>query len=415
MNLGQGQAHESLFGPPSEYISLSDFVQSAALREQEQPPCQLFAPSSSGVAKQAWANLSSDEQAAITAECSVTDLQNTLLDVYNNPRLMAHVTKSHDVDVHAIYETADMSNRRKRKRTAVTEPAEEHPEVTALRMKMDVIQLKSWPLTINAASFIRPPKHSDHNTLICTKEFAVGSSSADTREALVFVTIYNRIPWGNRLHSRSSQHVLLSSQTIGDLFDVIPCWSSEIPKECVGDDGGIAGYETSADTDESTGCVICIDGVAYGDGQSAEDYSDKLVAMVNASQEEGDDSEPRLKRGPTMHDTSFRSLSLRLHEPYWLLHAGNCEHLVVVDEIRLHHPSDPPHAAFPLTTQITPPLLDICRACNKVPAVFAIVGDVRLGESPFVICGPCWRWMGERKDAGVVVVPLPRQEHAWDG
>ena len=83
----------------------------------------------------------------------------------------------------------------------------------------------------------------------------------------------------------------------------------------------------------------------------------------------------------------------------------------------LYHPSDPPLQAFPLTTQITPPLLDVCRACNKVPAVYSITGDLRLGESPFVICRPCWRWMGmpagEAADA-VTVVPLPPYQSGWD-
>lgn len=78
---------------------------------------------------------------------------------------------------------------------------------------------------------------------------------------------------------------------------------------------------------------------------------------------------------------------------------------------RGHESSDPPFADFPLTTQITPTNIHICRACNKVPAVLAIVGDIRLGESPFLICRPCWRWMGLPKgeDAEKIeVVTLPK-------
>ena len=36
----------------------------------------------------------------------------------------------------------------------------------------------------------------------------------------------------------------------------------------------------------------------------------------------------------SMRETSFQTLSLRINEPYWLLHAGNCEHFVVIDQIR---------------------------------------------------------------------------------
>ena len=132
-----------------------------------------------------------------------------------------------------------------------------------------------------------------------------------------------------------------------------------------------------------------------------------------------------------MHETPFSSLSLRLNHPYWLVHHGNCEHFLVVDQIRyvfsparsavsltdivlssLLHPHDPP-SGYPLTTQITPPLLANCRACSKVPAVYSIVGDVRLGESPCILCAPCWRNMGMPKDKEaetIMVIPLPKHE-----
>lgn len=58
---------------------------------------------------------------------------------------MAHVTRTHDASVQAIYETADMSNRKKRKRVTVVDPDQEKPEVTVLRRQLEQIQLKSWP------------------------------------------------------------------------------------------------------------------------------------------------------------------------------------------------------------------------------------------------------------------------------
>jgi snRNA-activating protein complex subunit 3 len=137
-----------------------------------------------------------------------------------------------------------------------------------------------------------------------------------------------------------------------------------------------------------------------------------------------------------MHEVTFQALEIRLQQPYWLCHAGDCEHFFVIESIRsvvlycvidclsqtaayrAHHPSDPPLEKFPLTTQITPRLLDTCRACNKAPAVYSIIGDIRLGESPFVICKPCWRWMVPLKGESlekVQVVPLPKHEFGWHG
>jgi snRNA-activating protein complex subunit 3 len=72
-----------------------------------------------------------------------------------------------------------------------------------------------------------------------------------------------------------SQHAILSSQSIGDMFEVIPCVSNEIPREVTDDEGNVTGYEpASAEDPAFTGCVVCIEGVAYGDGQSEEDYSE---------------------------------------------------------------------------------------------------------------------------------------------
>lgn len=144
---------------------------------------------------------------------------------------------------------------------------------------------------------------------------------------------------------------------------------------------------------------------------------------------------PKVSKSHSMHEASLGSVKLRLNSPYWLLHAGDCIHHIVFDHVRyavlvnwwncvltycnrLLHPTDPPSSAYPLTTQITPPLLDLCRACNKVPAVLSIVGDIRLGETPFVICRPCWKCMGMPKDEEaqrVIVVPLPKHEFGWGG
>lgn len=83
---------------------------------------------------------------------------------------------------------------------------------------------------------------------------------------------------------------------------------------------------------------------------------------------------------------------------------------------RMRHPADPPLAHYPLTTHLTPLLLDLCRACNKAPAVYTVLGDTRLGESPLVLCAPCWGWMGKPTGAdaeGVTVLPLPKYERGW--
>jgi snRNA-activating protein complex subunit 3 len=69
--------------------------------------------------------------------------------------------------------------------------------------------------------------------------------------------------------------VVLASQTLGDLFEAVPCTSNELPEE-VKDDERLVGYEISQPA-SSRGCVMCIEGIAYGDGQSEMDYAEYAV------------------------------------------------------------------------------------------------------------------------------------------
>lgn len=78
---------------------------------------------------------------------------------------------------------------------------------------------------------------------------------------------------------RASQHVLLSSQSLGDLFDAIPCTSKEIPAEILDEAGVFMGYKVSEDEDSgalgsSLGAAVCIEGVLYAEDESQVDYAE---------------------------------------------------------------------------------------------------------------------------------------------
>lgn len=70
---------------------------------------------------------------------------------------------------------------------------------------------------------------------------------------------------------------MLSSQTIGDLYDVILCSSNELLSEITREDETI-GYN-SDEIALHRGAVICIEDVAHGDGQSEEDYSESVLRL----------------------------------------------------------------------------------------------------------------------------------------
>lgn len=99
----------------------------------------------------------------------------------------------------------------------------------------------------------------------------------DTPQAVITVTVHNKLSWRQTHVSRSSKHVILSSQTLGDLFESIPCTTNEITEEIL-DDDRVTAYRDDVPT--RPGCVICIEGLAYGDGESELDYAEYVISRT---------------------------------------------------------------------------------------------------------------------------------------
>ncbi|KAI0264797.1 hypothetical protein BGY98DRAFT_1039103 [Russula aff. rugulosa BPL654] len=356
-------SHESLIGPPSELIHINDFLRSSGDSGADVPT----------VPEQSSEGIDPTLHDSIASECSVDDIRSKVSDIFNDPRLYVYARRVHDTSVNTTHELAERnkSGKRKRKREVVSEP-EDTPDLIAMKSDLANIKLKSWPLPQEAAVFIRGPKNSDINTLTEIKQ-AKNGSTPDPHSAVVTVSVYNRLTWSYNFVYRSSQHAVLSSNTLGELYNVIPCPSKELPDESTVDGLLVGGY------------VVVIEGTAYGDGLTDNDYASKLVAHT---------SKP-LTIGSKTHETPFSSLSLRLNHPYWLVHHGNCEHFLVVDQIRLLHPHDPP-----LGTR----LLRISH-----PHYWGTV-------SPCILCAPCWRNMGMPKDneaEPIIIIPLPKYEFEY--
>lgn len=97
--------------------------------------------------------------------------------------------------------------------------------------------------------------------------------SNTARDALLVISTYNRLTWGNYI-ARTYQHAVLGSQTIGDLYEAMPCPAIEIPPEIEAADT-LACYK-DGEIAPHKGAVICLEGICYGDGQSEEDYSQSV-------------------------------------------------------------------------------------------------------------------------------------------
>ncbi|KAJ3936537.1 MAG: snRNA-activating protein of 50kDa MW C terminal-domain-containing protein [Lentinula lateritia] len=391
MNQRIEYALASEFGPSSEPVDLKKFAQDVAVLSHS-------VQNSTG---------SEVNQTSISEECSVADIHNSLMGIWNSPKLLAYLYRTHDTAIASLHGNTSRLTKTRKKSAAASEPCNELQDVQQLQAKLDAIALSSWKLMPDAALFTRPPRNADYNTLTAIR---VSDTDMDTptdaidSQVLITLTTHFKVHWRTSVLSKNSQHVLMASQTLGDLFEVMPCVSNEYPEEIVEDDK-VIGYKETNGMNGSSGCVIVINDLAYGDALNEEDYADKLVKHLKITK-----SASTIKKAKTaMHDTPLSSLALQINVPYWLLHQGNCEHFIVVDQIRSKHSEDPV-TGYPLTLYQIPASLDWCQACTKIPAVWSIIGDLRLEASPCLLCGPCWKSMGEPTNEGdeVLAVPLPK-------
>ena len=62
-----------------------------------------------------------------------------------------------------------------------------------------------------------------------------------------------------------------------------------------------------------------------------DDLNSKLIKQIHLLPEK---KRHQLNKGPCMYDQRFVDLTVRINQPYWLLHQGTCEHFLVIDCIR---------------------------------------------------------------------------------
>ena len=94
------------------------------------------------------------------------------------------------------------------------------------------------------------------------------------------LSVYNRLSWTYNYVYRSSQHAVLSSNTLGELYDVIPCPSNELPDEFTVNEA-FAGYE-SGPSKRPSGYVVVIGNTAHGDGLTENDYARYAYRLLSA-------------------------------------------------------------------------------------------------------------------------------------
>ncbi|KAF8973129.1 hypothetical protein BDZ97DRAFT_1779549, partial [Flammula alnicola] len=154
MNASLAHTIDSLFGPSSELIDVSTFLESSSALSQEEPKDQYYFPED------------------IVDECSVIHIRESLHNIWCNPTLSAYIIKDHDHTVFALHALNQKSTKPGRK-THLPDPDTLTVEVTNLQKNLDSVSLNSFRLNTDAVLFMRTSKNSDQNIL----QKLVGNSS----------------------------------------------------------------------------------------------------------------------------------------------------------------------------------------------------------------------------------------------
>ncbi|KAJ3568861.1 hypothetical protein NP233_g5433 [Leucocoprinus birnbaumii] len=316
MDAGLPKLLESHFGPESELIEIKSVTQTISERMK----------ASVLRLEQHWSSISQDRKSALASECSTSDLKSTLQETWADPTLSSFLLKDQD-QIAAALNQGSYKDGKATRRGQLSAPDMMPPEVRALHDSMNNVKLSSWTFPTEAAAFIRPPRNSDQNAFSAPKPNETGRAKTITSEdeAMVIVTIFDKVPWSPCYVTRLSQHAFLSSQTLDEVCKAIPCapHAGRIPSNV---EGPVHTYVP----EEDSGCVLCIEGLAYGDNQE-DDYATKLVDHLTTVSK----SKATLRKAINpLNQTTLSSLSLRVNEPYWFLHRGNCEHYVLFEQIR---------------------------------------------------------------------------------
>ncbi|XP_014784368.2 snRNA-activating protein complex subunit 3, partial [Octopus bimaculoides] len=129
-----------------------------------------------------------------------------------------------------------------------------------------------------------------------------------------------------------------------------------------------------------------IEDIFYDDTRHADSpkYSDEVIAWAAKSG-------THYKSLP-MEDTKFSDLSLRIGYPFVYMHQGNCEHLLVVSDIRMLHPHDSFNILdYPYLVKRPSKKRTICRICAFDSARWMTEGSVNSLEDPSFYCQVCFR------------------------
>ncbi|KAJ8388254.1 hypothetical protein AAFF_G00135150 [Aldrovandia affinis] len=95
-----------------------------------------------------------------------------------------------------------------------------------------------------------------------------------------------------------------------------------------------------------------------------------------------------------MEETTFRDLKIKIGYPYLYCHQGDCEHVVIITDIRMAHRDDClDHKLFPLLTYKHRVMTRKCAVCHLYISRWITTNDSLAPMDPCMFCELCFRML----------------------
>ncbi|KAG9344098.1 hypothetical protein JZ751_012578 [Albula glossodonta] len=95
-----------------------------------------------------------------------------------------------------------------------------------------------------------------------------------------------------------------------------------------------------------------------------------------------------------MEETTFRELKIKIGYPYLYCHQGDCEHVVIITDIRLAHQDDClDRKLYPLLTYKHRVVTRKCAVCHLYISRWITTNDSFAPTDPCLFCDQCFRML----------------------
>ncbi|XP_054635411.1 snRNA-activating protein complex subunit 3 isoform X1 [Dunckerocampus dactyliophorus] len=186
--------------------------------------------------------------------------------------------------------------------------------------------------------------------------------------------------------------LLLGSQSLTELRDAICCASDLQVSGELSNTPEMAPDFISKDHFKSA--FFFFEGVFYNDMRYPEcrDISETTIKWAKAN------NFPPYRQAK-MEDTKFVDLKVKVGFPYLYCHQGDCEHVVIITDVRLTHKDDClDRKLYPLLTHKHRVTVQKCAVCYTFIGRWCTTSDQFAPSNPCLFCDKCFRMLHYDKD-----------------